>query len=311
MAKASVVVPSRGGAQRLPHLLTCLSQQTNQQWEAIVVLDGDIDDSESVVEKLKRDLPVRTIVFPENRGRVAALNAGFSEANGDVLIRCDDDLRPGRDYIEEHVNAHAEEPCGAVGLVRNVLPENAYGRVYGQATDIAFREQAYASPASARWRYWAANVSTTRELWDAVGPYDSDYRAYGWEDVDWGYRLARLGVAIKLIPALETPHHAAAISTHSRASRAFHSGAARHTFEKKHGTSMFPQPEDAHKGPWELLVHTLARATTNDRIDTWAPRIDAILPMLPRSIAQKMVAATVEASAEAGYQRPGNLNLHI
>ena len=30
----------------------------------------------------------------------------------------------------------------------------------------------------------AGNVSVTRDTWEEVGPYDIDFRAYGWEDVD-------------------------------------------------------------------------------------------------------------------------------
>ena len=84
--KASVIVPSRGGAERLPRLLDALSRQTYESWEAVIVLDGDIDGSASVVERYSH-LPVQVLVFPENRGRVAALNAGFAAADGDVLYR--------------------------------------------------------------------------------------------------------------------------------------------------------------------------------------------------------------------------------
>ena len=68
MTRASIVVPSRGGAARLPVLLESLRKQTEQDVEMVVVLDGDVDDSESVVRRYADDLPVRAIVFPENRG---------------------------------------------------------------------------------------------------------------------------------------------------------------------------------------------------------------------------------------------------
>ena len=79
MTLASIIIPSRGGAKRLPRLLSALAAQDDRDWEAIVVIDGDVDGSRQVVERY-RHLPVRSTVFPENRGRVAALNAGFAAA---------------------------------------------------------------------------------------------------------------------------------------------------------------------------------------------------------------------------------------
>jgi glycosyltransferase involved in cell wall biosynthesis len=104
--EVSLVVPSRGGAARLPLLMECLARQTHDSWEVVVVLDGDIDDSQPLVESWADRLPVRSIVFPENRGRPAALNAGLAAAHGSVLVRCDDDLTPGPDVVRDHALAH-------------------------------------------------------------------------------------------------------------------------------------------------------------------------------------------------------------
>ncbi|MGB4135986.1 MAG: glycosyltransferase family A protein, partial [Microbacterium sp.] len=251
--RASIVVPSRGGAGRLPRLFAALRAQTASDWEAIVVLDGDVDDSARVVADAATDLPVRAIVFPENRGRSTALNAGFAEAQGEVLIRCDDDLRPGPDYIAAHVARHTTGPTGVIGLVRNAYPATAYARAYGNERDGRFRAEAYAQPADRRWRYWCGNVSVTRGTYDAVGGYDADYRAYGWEDVDWGYRLSRLGAEVVLAPELETPHHIAAVTTEIRVQRAFHSGAAKRTFIAKHGAEAFGERTPG-TGVWGRLI---------------------------------------------------------
>ena len=302
MSLASIVIPSRGGAQRLPMLLSALAAQDDPDWEALVVLDGDIDASEGVV-KAYAHLPVRSIVFPENRGRVAALNAGFEQAAGDVLIRCDDDLVPRPDYVRQHKAAHAEQPGGAIGLYLNVLPDTPYARTYGRRADDSFRAGAYGTPADRVWRYWAGNVSTTRGLWEAVGPYDPRYRAYGWEDVDWGYRLHRLGAPVRLVPELETTHRVAAVTTRVRVKRAFHSGAARRTFESLHGDTVLPPVEPGGQG-WNSLVRGTARALDLTALDRASRVVDAVIPALPGPLARKAIALLVESGAVSGYQRP-------
>lgn len=298
--KASVVIPSRGGATRLPRLIECLRAQTHTNWEAIVVLDGDIDNSEQVVASFS-DLPVRAIVFPENRGRVAALNAGFGEATGDVLIRCDDDLAPRPDYLANHVAHHRGEPVGVIGLVRNVFPDTSYARTYGSQIDTTFRDEAYRVPPEGRWRYWSANVSVSKSTHDLIGPYDRDYRAYGWEDVDWGYRLAEAGIPIVFDPALETDHHIAATTTKIRTLRSYHSGAAQHVFEGKHGVIERSQPEPSL---WNRAVSLLGDHLTLPRVEKWSEQVDNLLPKLPPAVGKKLIALMVESSAKAGYEHP-------
>lgn len=295
----SVVVPSRGGAARLPILLDALvRQETDGGWELVVVLDGDVDGSRAVLETYAPRLPLTIVELPENQGRSAALNAGFGRARGDVLIRCDDDLVPSVDYLTRHAGRHTGEATGVVGLYRNVFPETTYARVYGREWDARFRREAYAVPPDDAWRYWAGNCSVSRETWEKVGPYDTEFRAYGYEDVDWGYRLAALGVPIVLDPGLETEHRIAATTTAVRAQRAFYSGAARARFESKHSIQAQPISRPA---TWDRTVASLARSINERRTQRLGWLVDTSAHLLPDPVAGKAVAMLVEASARAGH----------
>ncbi|WP_130866406.1 glycosyltransferase family 2 protein [Acidipropionibacterium timonense] len=300
MPTASVIIPSRGGAGRLPRLLTALAAQTTDDWEAIVVLDGDIDDSASVVARYAH-LPIRPIVFPENRGRVAALNAGHEAATGDILIRCDDDLEPAPDYVAKHIASHRDQVQGTIGLCPNVFPRTRYANVYGKDADARHQAAAYAADAGNSWRYWGGNVSVTRDTWNRVGPYDTRYRAYGWEDVDYGYRLCQAGVPVIIDPGLAAPHHGAATNTRQRVTRAFLSGRARQEFENMHGpgSSGFRDPDRGD--PWNALVSALAERITYPRAITLSTLTDRAIHGLPAPMARKTVAALVEASSVAGF----------
>lgn len=305
--RASVVVPSRGGASRLHRLMTALAAQSHADTEIVVVLDGDVDGSRNVLAGWVDRLDLRVVIFPENRGRSAALNAGFEAATGEVLIRCDDDLEPRPGHVARHVSHHIETstPVGVIGLCPNVFPETDYARKYGIRRERIFRDQAFALPAGQRWRLWGANVSVTRQTWDRVGTYDLAYRAYGMEDVDWGYRLHALGTPIALDPDLDAPHHGAATTTTIRASRAFHSGAARRTFERLHGTTAlgsWHQPA----GLWDRAVRATGRHTGPTGSARMARLTDRALPLLPRYAAEKAIAFTIESAAIAGHTHPGS-----
>lgn len=301
--KASIVVPSRGGVRRLPFLFEALRAQEGPSWEAIVVLDGDIDGSAAVIEAVSEELPVSAIVFPENRGRSAALNAGFTAARGEVLIRCDDDLRPRADYVAMHVAQHSGTARGAIGLYRNVYPDTPYARAYGRERDARFRAEAYATPRSDQWRYWAGNVSVSRETFDRVGPYDVGFRAYGWEDVDWGYRLHRSGVDVEFVQALETPHHVAAVTTEIRVKRAFYSGAAKQTFAAKHGSQVLGEYPGG-VGLWGRLIDRTSSKNGLEALLKKARTTDKELDRMPRWLAEKRVAWLVESAIVSGELHP-------
>ena len=58
----SVVVPTRGGAARLPALLDALATQVlDEAWEVVLVLDGDVDGSRALIEEYADRIPLRVV----------------------------------------------------------------------------------------------------------------------------------------------------------------------------------------------------------------------------------------------------------
>ncbi len=298
----SVVVPTFRGASRLPVLFEAMRvQDFSGSWELIVVVDGVVDNSVEVAHAAT-DLPVRVVVLEENQGRSAALNAGFESAEGSVFIRCDDDLAPSANYLSEQARAHeGSDPVGVVGLYRNVYGDTPYGRVYGCRYDAQVRAGAYSGALGDSWLMWAGNCSVTREVFARVGPYDESFTRYGWEDIDWGYRLVQIGVPIALEPALETIHHAANIDVATRVRRAHASGVARARFDAKHGTNYLGAATlGAKASTWSALVDGLSRLTPS-QFARMASRIDLTLTVLPEAHAYRMICLLVDAAARAGY----------
>lgn len=305
--RVAITVPTRGGAQHLPRLVRALAAQENApSFEVHVVVDGDIDNSAAVLQELSRQWPqldLRWTVFPENRGRVAALNHAARETTGTIIVRCDDDLEPGPHYIRAHSDAHGQDSGrGVVGLCLNQYPETAYARIYGRDADEIFLAQAYASPTQDRWRYWGGNVSVPRRVFEQLGGYDPAYRRYGWEDVDFGYRLHAAGLPVVVLPQLETPHHVAATTTQVRTARALHAGAARDTFTRIHGEQAHPL--HLPRGLWGRSVRLGAGVLNARTLSVVSRCVDRLLPILPPWIGTKTVAFLVESAGLAGSLHP-------
>lgn len=302
MIVTSVVIPSYQGAERLETLLGCLAlQETDFEWEALVVLDGSTDDSLGTIARWSSSVPVRVIDLGTNRGRSAALNAGFDVAMGRVLVRCDDDLAPDPRFLAKHTEHYRDrEDLGVIGSCRNILPETVYAAAYGRhASQLSIRA-ANSTAENLRWRHWAGNCSTTRTMFDQVGSYDEQFRAYGWEDVDWGYRLTLAGASIIIDPELETQHNVASTTTVIRSRRAYLSGSAKVRFlEKHHLARLDGQGTNPHRSPWSTAVEMFARLPHSSH-EALARGVDRIGDRLPTSLTRKLIALCVESSGRAG-----------
>lgn len=101
----SVVVPLFNEEESLPELVRWIDQvmQENQlSYEVLLVDDGSTDSSWEVVTTLKRQYAtVKGIRFRRNYGKSAALNVGFGQVQGDVVITMDADLQDSPDEIPE------------------------------------------------------------------------------------------------------------------------------------------------------------------------------------------------------------------
>ena len=79
---------------------TCVSAGHISDWELWLIDDGSTDGSAEIAERFTAsDSRVGLVVFRKNRGKAAALQAGFSRASGDVIITMDADLQDDPDEI--------------------------------------------------------------------------------------------------------------------------------------------------------------------------------------------------------------------
>ncbi len=93
----SVVIPLYNEEESLPELhgrLTEVLSGLGKDYEVIFVDDGSTDGSLKALEKLFReDRRVVVVSFRRNRGKSAALAAGFEKAKGEFVVTMDADLQ--------------------------------------------------------------------------------------------------------------------------------------------------------------------------------------------------------------------------
>jgi glycosyltransferase involved in cell wall biosynthesis len=99
----SVVIPLLNEEESLPELAAWIErvmQENHFTYEVLFVDDGSRDGSWKIVEGLASQNPnLKGIKFRRNYGKAAALNVGFANAAGDVVITMDADMQDSPDEI--------------------------------------------------------------------------------------------------------------------------------------------------------------------------------------------------------------------
>ncbi len=109
----SVVIPLLNEEESLPELIQWIERVMNEHeysYEVLLVDDGSTDESWRVIaENGKRNPNIKGIRFSRNYGKSAALNTGFFEASGEVVITMDADLQDSPDEIPGLVKMITED----------------------------------------------------------------------------------------------------------------------------------------------------------------------------------------------------------
>lgn len=195
----SVVIPTYN---RLPILQKCLQALEQQQlvepiagYEVVLVDDGSTDATVSWLAENGQHVPHVRLIQQEHGGPAAGRNRGVEAARGDVIVFIDSDLVVTPGFLAAHALA-LEKAWRRQG--------NRLCFTYGAVINTANFDDPTSEPHKLRdlsWAYFATgNVAVDRALLERAGLFDTGFRLYGWEDLELGERLRRLGVQLIRCP---------------------------------------------------------------------------------------------------------------
>jgi len=195
----SVVIPTYN---RLPILRQCLEALERQQlaaplerFEVVLVDDGSTDETVSWLEANAAAFPHLRLLRQDHGGPAEGRNRGVAAARGDVIVFIDSDLVVTPVFLASHASALARD-----WQQRGDRLSFTYGAVINTAN--------FADPTAEphklsdlSWAYFATgNVAIDRQVLERSGLFDTAFRLYGWEDLELGERLRRMGVRLVRCP---------------------------------------------------------------------------------------------------------------
>lgn len=236
----SVIIPTFNRADVLRRTLNLLSVQSlaKTEFEVIVVDDGSTDETPRLLEewRIKNALNLK-IHHQENSGQGVARNRGIEMARGEILVFLGDDMLPTPGLLEAHLKFHILHPEAefvALGIV-TWHPELRITRFmrWLETSGVQFKFFDLKRDAETDFfRFYTANISLKKKFLNSER-FDPDFRGWGFEDAELGYRLAKKGMNLIYWPEAHVQHFHE-ISADSLAARQFSAGRNATLFQRKH-----------------------------------------------------------------------------
>lgn len=192
-AKLSVLIPFKGD-DPLP-LLAALSREACTA--EIVILDDGSNDPELAAEVEAAvgvlPLPTRFVRLARNEGRSRGRNRLVSHARSDRFLFLDSDMLPDDEHFLGRwlcIIATDDPPVAFGGFSLEQVeprPEQALHRSMAAQSDCL---DAAARSVTPEKHVFTSNLLVRRDVFEAE-PFDENFAGWGWEDVEWGMRVAR------------------------------------------------------------------------------------------------------------------------
>lgn len=237
----SVIVPTYNRAEKLEKCLRALQNQSlaQESFEVLVVDDGSSDFTPELLKKWTAVWPNLKALHQKNAGQGNARNKAIKEAAGQVVLFIGDDIFASTDFLAKHAGYHQEHPekeFACLGLTewdpqQKITPFMEWLTHGGP--QFAYH-QLTANQEASFWYFYTSNISLKKELLLADS-FDPDFKGYGWEDIELGYRLAQKGLKLIYTPEAFALHDHF-MEPSSLKKRMFNVGKSALLFQKKQPT---------------------------------------------------------------------------
>jgi len=199
----SVLICTYNRPALLAQALDALIHRTAEKPDEVVIVNGGDERADGVVRGFQ-GLPgvVVKLLKTVNVNLAASRNVGLPHCTGDIVAMTDDDAEVFPDWVARLKRAHAGHPeAGGVGGA--VIGANSAESLLSRLADVV----TFSSPPKPCYvrTLPGVNVSYKREVIARLGPQDETL--FRGEDVDFNWRIKRLGYEIYYDHEIKVLHH--------------------------------------------------------------------------------------------------------
>lgn len=197
----SVTVPTFNGQKTIVQCLDSLVSQERSPIEIIVVDDGSVDKTSSLVTEYSRSHPEVRLIKTPHLGASHARNEGLAFSKGGVVLFADSDAFYNEDYLTKAVEALSKDSkVGAVCVTGGIWIVK--DTVVSRCTKIEYAIKQRLIAKRKLGPYFA--YVYTKEALSKAGGYDESL--FQGEDKDVFHRVTEAGFKVALVPGLNWYH---------------------------------------------------------------------------------------------------------
>ncbi|MFQ5492865.1 MAG: glycosyltransferase [Candidatus Dojkabacteria bacterium] len=180
--RITVFIPAHNEEKLLGYTLEKLkAQDIDEEFELLVIDNASIDKTGEIA----RNEGAR-VVREEKKGNRFAVERGFKEARGDIVIQTDADTSPAKDFVRTLAAAYDDpEVVGAGTRVHLVGVNPLINKLNKVFSDFNPREG-----------MWGPSLSARKWAWKEVGGFNKGFDLNS--DSYFGFQLAKIG-KVKII----------------------------------------------------------------------------------------------------------------
>jgi cellulose synthase/poly-beta-1,6-N-acetylglucosamine synthase-like glycosyltransferase len=207
----SLIICTRDRCQQLARCLESVGRIIFERpWELIVIDNGSVDETASVVTKFAETSAISIVYKLEGRcGKSNALNTAIGMARGEIVAFTDDDCYPAPDFLDRVWSAFDDRSVGYItGRIMLHDATDAPVTIYESTTPLTFPGRSFisAGPIS------GANMAFRRSVLIEIGGFDPFFgpgslsQAVA-EDLDAAGRASAIGWKGQYRPEVIVRHH--------------------------------------------------------------------------------------------------------
>lgn len=199
----SVLICTYNRHDLLQQALEALIEGTDEKPDEVIVVNGGDERADAVVKSFmgRHGIDLQ-LVKTVNINLATSRNLGLEHCTGDIVAMTDDDAEVFPDWITQIKRIHQEHPeAGAIG--GTIIGKSSDTLLLSRLSDIITFPQP-TEPGYLR-TIPGVNVSYKREALDKVG--FQDVTLIRGEDVDFNWRIKKLGYEIYFHPDIKVIHH--------------------------------------------------------------------------------------------------------
>ena len=228
MISFSIIIPTYNRPGQLDSCLGSLERLDfpKSRYEVVVVDDGSSSSMETVIEPYRQTMNI-TLLEQENSGPGIARNNGVANSRGRFIAFTDDDCKPELTWLTRFSERLEKDPDRMYGgHVFNALDKNIYSTASQLLIDYLYGYY-NAEPANSQF-FTSNNMAMARELFDAIGGFDTNFPGACGDDRELCDRWRYLGYGLSYAPqAIVNHYHELTLWSYCRQHFAYGGGAIR------------------------------------------------------------------------------------